>query len=184
MSSGVGSRASMGTLSPAVRGVPSWRQKAVVSVLRWTEAGTSGFFECQNHRKASAGASGLGTRHKGRGNQLLWLLAFAVLTACSVKSLLILCQCFVGSILRALSLCDVPPQSPSYISGYKLSHHMPLYSHFLWCHIFTAYGSRSCKKSIWILGWRLPLSRIPRKLWILENGCPLVRNSLPAGGKV
>lgn len=107
----------VGTPSPAVGGVPGWRQKAAVSVLSWTEAGTSTFFKCQNHRKAPAGASGLGTRHKGRGNQPLWLLAFAALTARSVESLLILCQCFVGSILMALSLCDVPLQSPSYISG-------------------------------------------------------------------
>lgn len=47
------------------------------------------FYKCQNHGKASAGASGSATRCKAWGNQPLWVLAFAVLTARSVESSLI-----------------------------------------------------------------------------------------------
>lgn len=47
------------------------------------------FCKCQTHRKASAGASGSATRHEGGGNQPLWVLAFAVLTARSVQSALV-----------------------------------------------------------------------------------------------
>ena len=144
------------------------------------------FSKCQNHRKASAGASLLATICKGAGNQPLWVLTFAVLTARSVQSALIFWPMLHG--------LDFNPQGDFIIAWYPTPisklyirvgavTHLRFYSRFLVCRIFTAYGSRSWKKSICILGKWLPLSRISGKLCILENACPLVRNSLPGGWK-
>lgn len=110
---------------------------------------------------ASAGLCGLMSEQRSQP----WVLACAGPAACA---------------LRPARFC-VPAQSHLRVQAVTTCIYIPL---FLSCCIVTVYHSGSWKRSTHTQGRQLPLSGLSGKLCILQNVCPLVRSSLPAGGKV